>query len=217
MKARREYDQSELVRAIVREFHRAAPADHRRLFAALAGRLAGWLVAEPDDALGQPTGETLIAQAIGSVEAFSRHPTERRYLYACPPGGGDEEPGRGRFPRLAGPRPRPRTTRRPRMTTGRITTPEPVGGLRPHRLIPEVSMSRALRRHHRWRLMKARQFYWAHSRTEPMPAKILASLVDTPKQCQRDCCRSLSKDYGDASLQERRFYAATLVRLNARS
>ncbi len=71
-------------------------------------------------------------------------------------------------------------------------------------------MSRALRRHHRRRLMKARRFYWAHSRLEPMPGKTLSSLVDTPNQCQRDCCRSWSKDYGKVTLKELRFYAAAI-------
>lgn len=68
-------------------------------------------------------------------------------------------------------------------------------------------MSRALRRHHRQRLKKVRRFHWSHDRHDPMSAKVLSQVVDTPKRCALECCQNPRWAFGETTQQERRFYA----------
>ncbi len=85
MTARREYEQNEIVRTIIGDFHRAAPTEHRPLFVRLASRLARLLdpEARDDGSAGDAAASAVIDRATGLVEAFTPHPVEQRYLYGC--------------------------------------------------------------------------------------------------------------------------------------
>lgn len=62
--------------------------------------------------------------------------------------------------------------------------------------------TRALRRHHRARLKKARRFRW-HRDLFLEPAQ-LGMLVDTPTPCSCPSCGNSRTHFGERTIQERR-------------
>jgi hypothetical protein len=75
-------------------------------------------------------------------------------------------------------------------------------------------MSRALRRHHRERLKKARRYYhlglWPEYR--PIDPKIVAKWIDTPCPCSCTGCGNQRHAWGRKirTIQEMRFFATSL-------
>ena len=68
------------------------------------------------------------------------------------------------------------------------------------------SLKRALRRHHRARLLKKRQYYWGMSLVEfekSHPTK-KGRLVKTPKPCSCYLCGNPRKFFKEKTVQERR-------------
>lgn len=73
-------------------------------------------------------------------------------------------------------------------------------------------MSRALRRHHRARLKKARKNYWSANigmgeYRRPLSPRLLGMVLATPHPCSWHCCGNRRLSEGP-TMQERRFTPA---------
>lgn len=66
-------------------------------------------------------------------------------------------------------------------------------------------MKRAIRRHHRARLLEARKSYHRGLPEYAPSHKIISAWVDTPKPCSSYCCGNPRKWFGSKTIQERRF------------
>lgn len=86
----------------------------------------------------------------------------------------------------------------------------------------EKDNARAVRRHHRERLMKARQNYWGNrslgkdnpSQTEgEWSPRTLGMVVNTRQMCSGCCCGNSRKWFGERTIQEQRRYQEPLFTL----
>jgi hypothetical protein len=70
------------------------------------------------------------------------------------------------------------------------------------------NFARALRRHHRARLKKARQFYWGNGFAggRQWTPRSLGMVVHTPQMCSCLGCGNLRRWMGERTMQERRVY-----------
>ncbi|MEZ4775950.1 MAG: hypothetical protein R3D00_22420 [Bacteroidia bacterium] len=60
---------------------------------------------------------------------------------------------------------------------------------------------RAIRRHHRERLLQKRKNYWGNDRVH----EIKANVINTPKPCSCFMCGNPRKYWNEKTVQERRF------------
>jgi hypothetical protein len=68
-----------------------------------------------------------------------------------------------------------------------------------------VKLSRALRRHHRYRLWRKRRFYWSRNLVEPNEnPRSRGKVVDTPTPCSCWMCGNPRRYFGEKTLQELR-------------
>ncbi len=69
------------------------------------------------------------------------------------------------------------------------------------------NLKRALRRHHRDRLLQKRKHYWSYNNAynDTLNVEIPHSVINTPTPCSCYMCGNPRKYFKEASLEERRY------------
>ncbi len=77
----------------------------------------------------------------------------------------------------------------------------------------ESKLARAMRRHHRHRLLRNRRFHWGRDLTESDESpRHRGKVIDTPTPCSCWMCGNPRKYFGEKTLQELRHDEADGVR-----